>query len=83
MVKRFTDEEIVVILDLHWNNDDDEQMEMAQRADGALGDIVGDSLFFWDSVSEMFKDNEYVFYELYNEPHLTGSNANDIYLYGD
>ena len=31
LVKRFTDEEIVVILDLHWNNDDDAQTEMALR----------------------------------------------------
>ena len=32
LVTRFTKEEIVVILDLHWNSDDIEQSEMALRS---------------------------------------------------
>jgi len=32
-------------------------------------DKVG-GIGFWDSVSSTFKDNEHVFYELYNEPHV-------------
>ena len=67
MVSRFTQEGIVVILDLHWNSDDVEfGGEMAMRGQ----ENVGDSVEFWHSVSSLFKDNELVFYELFNEPHL-------------
>ena len=33
-------------------------------------DKIGDSIAFWESIASEFKENEYVFYELYNEPHL-------------
>ena len=39
--------------------------------------------YFWESISERFKDNEFVFYELYNEPHLNSEETNDIYIYGN
>ena len=86
LVTRFTQEEIVVILDLHWNDDVTEQSYMALRAEE--GDKVGDSVAFWESISEQFKDNEYVFYELYNEPHLDDLKLDDettldIYLNGN
>ena len=56
-----------MILDLHWNSDDIEfKGEMAMR--GKEG--VGDSVEFWESVASQFSDNELVFYELFNEPHL-------------
>jgi len=70
-----------VILDLHWNSDDIGQSPMALRA--SEGDKAGDSIAFWESVSSQFKDNEYVFYELYNEPHLQSETTNDIYLNGN
>ena len=46
-------------------------------------DKIGDSIAFWESIASEFKENEYVFYELYNEPHLQSETDNDIYLYGD
>ena len=70
-----------MILDLHWNSDDIGQSPMALRA--SEGDKAGDSIAFWESVSSQFKDNEYVFYELYNEPHLQSETTNDIYLNGN
>ena len=54
---------------------------MALRA--TEGDKIGDSVEFWESIASTFKDNEYVFYELYNEPHLQDETTNDIYLNGD
>ena len=47
------------------------------------GDKVGGSIEFWESVAEKFKDNQFVFYELYNEPHLDDSISTDVYLNGD
>ena len=44
---------------------------------------VGGSIEFWESISEKFKDNEFVFYELYNEPHLDDSISTDVYLNGN
>ena len=41
---------------------------------------TGGALDFWDSVSAMFKDNDHVFYELYNEPH---NNATDLFINGN
>ena len=41
---------------------------------------TGGALEFWDSVSAMFKDNDHVFYELYNEPH---NNATNLFILGN
>ena len=79
LVTRFTSEDIIVILDLHWNSDVEGQSEMARK--GAEG--VGDSVEFWHSIASTFKDNERVMYELYNEPHLTGDSADEIFLHGN
>ena len=69
-----------MILDLHWNSDDIEfKGEMAMRGQEA----VGDSVDFWHSVADQFKDNELVFYELFNEPHLQQEVTNEVYLHGD
>ena len=38
LVKRFTDEDIVVILDLHWNSDVEGQDEMALKGAEGVGD---------------------------------------------
>ena len=69
----------MVILDLHWSSDDSEQSPMALTA----GPRVGGSIEFWESVAEKFKDNDLVFYELYNEPHLPTSISTDVYLNGN
>ena len=41
---------------------------------------TGGAIEFWESVSAMFKDNDHVFYELYNEPH---NNSTDLFINGD
>lgn len=67
MVDFFTELGAVSILDLHWNDDDTEQQSMALK-NGPVRTSSASS--FWSSVAETFKDNDMVFYELYNEPHL-------------
>jgi endoglucanase len=46
-----------VILDLHWNNGG--QQKMADRK----------SISFWSQVAARYKNNDWVMFELYNEPH--------------
>lgn len=46
-----------VILDLHWNNGG--QQNMADR----------NSITFWSQVAAKYKNNAWVMFELYNEPH--------------
>lgn len=46
-----------VILDLHWNNG--QQQNMADR----------NSITFWSQVGARYKNNLWVIFELYNEPH--------------
>jgi len=46
-----------VILDLHWNNG--AQQNMADR----------NSITFWSQVAARYKNNPWVMFELYNEPH--------------
>jgi endoglucanase len=46
-----------VILDLHWNNG--AQQNMADR----------NSITFWSQVGARYKNNQWVMFELYNEPH--------------
>merc|ERR1719273_2412313 len=75
MVDEFTGIGAVVILDLHWSDDDTEQQVMPFKAKAGTGGAVE----FWESVSDMFKDNDHVFYELYNEPH---NNTNDDFING-
>ena len=41
---------------------------------------TGGAVEFWESVSAMFKGNDHVFYELYNEPH---DNTTDLYINGN
>jgi aryl-phospho-beta-D-glucosidase BglC (GH1 family) len=39
---------------------------------------------FWESVASKFGDNDHVFYELYNEPHLANTTADlEVYLNGN
>ena len=76
MVDEFTGIDAVVILDLHWSDDDSEQQVMPLKNRAGTGGATE----FWDSVSAMFKDNDHVFYELYNEPH---NNSVDLFINGD
>lgn len=48
------------------------------------GITTGDSVQFWESVAQKFGQNDLVFYELYNEPHLKNTTADlDVYLNGN
>jgi len=80
LVDIYTSAGAVAILDLHWNDDVDEQCGMALKKpeSGGKSNVTGNSLDFWDSVAAMFKDNKLVWYELYNEPHI-----NDFEVYKD
>lgn len=73
LVVAYTSNGIVVILDLHWSDDDSTSTPMAKR--GAVDCVV-----FWASVARTFAGNDYVMFELYNEPHVS-----DIatWLHGD
>ena len=46
----------------------------------ARKDQAANARDFWNSVSATFKDNELVFYELYNEPHDVDTYA---YIHGN
>ena len=76
MVDEFTGIGAVVILDLHWSDDDNGQQVMPFKAKSGTGGAIE----FWESVSAMFKDNDHVFYELYNEPH---NNSTDLFINGN
>ena len=80
MVNYFTNNKIVVILDLHWNYGDDTDW----NPDGDVGGngqqpmaSKKNTLQFWDIISKFFENNEYVFFELYNEPHTNDINGGD------
>jgi len=66
LVDIFTAQGLVVILDLHWNDDVSEQQAMALRDDGTRS--TGDSVTFWSQLAERYGSNPLVWYELYNEP---------------
>lgn len=70
LVDAYTSKGIVAVLDLHWCDDDAEQQPMAQKTK-AGGGVTGNAVTFWSSVAATFADNSLVFYELYNEPHIT------------
>ena len=74
LVKAYTGNGIVAILDLHWMDDDVEQQPMATKSGNTS------ALTFWDSIASVFGNNSYCFYELYNEPHTSDV---DAYMNGD
>lgn len=76
MVDAFTSQGVVVILDLHWSDDDNEQTNMPLVA----GSGTGGAIEFWESVAEKYASNDHVFYELYNEPH---DNTDDVFIHGN
>jgi hypothetical protein len=59
-----TSQDVVVILDLHWNYDGDSNSEQQPQA------IKSNSVSFWNSVATKYHANPYVWYELYNEPYV-------------
>lgn len=63
IVDSFTKAGAVVILDLHWSDDDTEQQVMPFKTGSTS------AVNFWKSVATKFASNDHVFYELYNEPH--------------
>lgn len=63
----FTGKNVVVILDLHWNDDVKEQQPMALRSH-SLPATTGDSKEFWSQMAQKYGSNDLVWYELYNEP---------------
>merc|ERR1719201_1389107 len=73
LVKEYTERNVVVILDLHWTDDDTDNAAMAGK--GATNCVD-----FWDSVASIHGSNSYVFYELYNEPHRVEL---DVWMNGD
>ena len=73
MVDAFTEAGAVVILDLHWSDDDTEKTPMPFKT-GSTAAVT-----FWDSVATKFASNDHVFYELYSDPHTD----EDTYLNGD
>jgi hypothetical protein len=74
MVDEFTQAGAVSILDLHWNDDDTEQQEMAVK------NSASNAIDFWGDISKEFADNANVFYELYNEPHI---DSQDTFIHGN
>lgn len=75
LVANFTDAGIVSILDLHWSDDDTNQQPMALRGPtNPSGGPTGDAVAFWSSVAAAHGDNKMVFFELYNEPHVSDPN---------
>jgi len=67
LISVFTGKGVVVILDLHWNDDVTEQQAMALRASDNSGN-TGDSVQFWSDLAQRYGGNDLVMYELYNEP---------------
>ena len=52
----FTEEGVVVVLDLHWNLREKTQTSYA---------LDVNTIQFWEGVAERYADNDLVFYELY------------------
>ncbi len=77
LVTYFTAKNIVVILDLHWNDDVTGQQSMALKA--TTSQVTGDSTLFFDTLSKKYGSNNLVMYELYNEPYA----GLDIWMNGD
>lgn len=73
LVDVYSSRDIVVILDLHWTDDDTDNGAMAGK--GATNCVD-----FWDSVAAKFGRNANVFYELYNEPHRVDQ---DVWMNGN
>ena len=58
-VTYFTDKNVVVILDLHWNDDVTEQQPMALRSTQTPA-ITGDSNEFWSQIAQKYGHNDLV-----------------------
>ncbi len=95
MVNYFTARGIVSILDLHWNDDVTKQNSMALKdpvgstcavttstttpCSGPTCCTTGDSVAFWTAIATKYASNQYVWFEVYNEPfdpNATSQNPN-------
>ncbi|HEV8245858.1 MAG TPA: cellulase family glycosylhydrolase, partial [Polyangiaceae bacterium] len=52
-----------VILDLHWSDRGEDGVAAQQRV------ADKNSLIFWQELADIYKDNQRILFELYNEPH--------------
>eukprot|EP01084_Bolivina_argentea_P148926 260266_1 len=73
IVQFFTNNNVAVILDLHWNCPDDTAISGcagAQSVPMALAKFGSNpgAVAFWDAVSKRYANNSLVIYELFNEP---------------
>ncbi len=65
-VNQFTADNVIVILDLHWNNSGTNQANSQEP----MPDL-DHAPTFWTSVANTFKSNSAVIFDLYNEPYTT------------
>lgn len=75
LVNYFTQNNVIAILDLHWNNSgpSHEQNGYGNCSNGPLGQYdsylpCNYAVEFWNLVSENYKNNALVWFEIYNEP---------------
>jgi len=70
---------VAVLLDLHWSCPDTTRLSGCQGAQAAMaqrnyGPHPG-SITFWSTISAKYANNQYVLYELYNEPWVMDFNT--------
>ncbi len=76
-VNQLTADNVIVILDLHWNNSGTNQANSQEP----MPDL-DHAPAFWTSVATTFKSNSSVIFDLYNEPYPSGSTAWQCWLNG-
>jgi len=76
-VNQLTADNVIVILDLHWNNSGSNQANSQEP----MPDL-DHAPTFWTSVANTFKSNSSVIFDLYNEPYPSGSTAWECWLNG-
>ena len=90
IITNLTNSGVAVSFDLHWSCSSPTALNCNQTGNGpmALREYNGPgsmgTIDFWDAVSKRYANNPYVFYEVYNEPHLQHGEDNfDIYYSGN
>lgn len=66
LVKKFTDDNVYVILDLHWNAAGKGREQSMENDDGCMA--CEQAVLFWKTVAKRYQDNDLVLFELFNEP---------------
>eukprot|EP01084_Bolivina_argentea_P177489 306915_1 len=90
IIQYFTSNNIAVLFDLHWNCPDQTKLngcpnaQTAPMATTQFGPYPG-AVAFWSNVSAKYANNDYVFYELFNEPYLSNEKGQNfsVYYYGN